>query len=174
MSLLPRIFRRHLHLPLGCQLRSPECSTRLRQSLYNLAGLFRTPQASLPDSPPLICVLTTRPTPHSERLICAAPAHPRTISLYGSYVHNNVAELVYPAMNIPLGCVYLTLDYVVGLAGVWPWGCGGLRMVRVLPGPSSIVPAMNIPLGCVYLTLDYVVGLAGVWLFGCSNSVYKP
>ena len=42
-------------------------STRLRQSLYDLArdgGLFRTPQVSLPDSPPLICVLTTRHTPH--------------------------------------------------------------------------------------------------------------
>ena len=83
LSLLPRIFRRHQHLPLQCQLRSPECSTRFRQSLYDLVGLFRTPQASLPYSPPLICVLTTRPTPHSERLICAAPAHPRTISLYG-------------------------------------------------------------------------------------------
>ena len=71
LSLLPRIFRGHQHLPLGCQLRSPECSTRLRQSLCDLAGLFRTPQASLRDSPPLICVLTTRPTPHSERLICA-------------------------------------------------------------------------------------------------------
>ena len=38
-----------------------------RQSLYDLArdgGLFRTPQVSLPDSPPLICVLTTRHTPH--------------------------------------------------------------------------------------------------------------
>ena len=68
LSLLPRIFRRHQHLPLGCQLRSPECSTLVRQSLYDLAGLFRTPQAYLPDSPPLICVLTTRPTPHSERL----------------------------------------------------------------------------------------------------------
>ena len=26
LSLLPRIFRRHQHLPLGCQPRSPECS----------------------------------------------------------------------------------------------------------------------------------------------------
>ena len=70
LSLLPQIFRRHQHLPLGCQLQSPECSTSLRQSLYDLARLFRTPQASLPDSPPRICVLTTRPTPHSKRLIC--------------------------------------------------------------------------------------------------------
>ena len=29
--------------------------------------LFQTPQASLPDSPPLICVLTTRPTPHFRK-----------------------------------------------------------------------------------------------------------
>ena len=43
LSLLPRIFRRHQHLPLGCQPRSLECSTRFRQSLYNNAGLFRTP-----------------------------------------------------------------------------------------------------------------------------------
>ena len=35
------------------------------QTITNdLAGLFRTPQASLPDSLPLICVLTTRHTPH--------------------------------------------------------------------------------------------------------------
>ena len=46
--------------PTRCQLWSPECSTQLRQSLYDLAGLFRTPQASLPDSLPLICILTTR------------------------------------------------------------------------------------------------------------------
>ena len=68
LSLLPRIFRRHQHLPLGCQPWSPECSTNVLTSLYVLAGLFRTLPASLPDSTPLICVLTTRPTPHSERL----------------------------------------------------------------------------------------------------------
>ena len=68
LSLLPRIFWTHQHLPLGCQPRSPECSTCLRQSLYDLAGLFRTPQASLPDSTPLICVLTTSPLLTSERL----------------------------------------------------------------------------------------------------------
>ena len=32
----------------------------------------------------------SRPTPRSERLVCAAPAHPRTISLYGSSSHNNM------------------------------------------------------------------------------------
>ena len=68
LSLLPRIFRRHQHLPHGCQLWSPECSTNVLTSLYDLTGLFRTPPASLPDSTLLICVLTTRPTPHSERL----------------------------------------------------------------------------------------------------------
>ena len=60
LSLLPRIFRRHQHLPLGCQLRSPECSTRFSQSLCDLAGLFRTPQASLPDSPPLQWILSVK------------------------------------------------------------------------------------------------------------------
>ena len=40
LSLLPRIFRRHQHLPLGCQPQSPECSTNVRLSLYDLAGLF--------------------------------------------------------------------------------------------------------------------------------------
>ena len=43
LSLLPQIFRRHQHLPLGCQPRSPECSTRFSQSLCDLTGLFRTP-----------------------------------------------------------------------------------------------------------------------------------
>ena len=42
LSLLLRIFRRHQHLPLGCQPRSPECSTHFSQSLYDLAGLFQT------------------------------------------------------------------------------------------------------------------------------------
>ena len=102
LSLLPRIFRRHQHLPLGCQLRSPECSTRFSQSLYDLAGLFRTPQASLPDSPLLQWVLPSRPTPRSERPFCAAPAHPRTISLYGSFVYNNVTEPVYVYIHGPL------------------------------------------------------------------------
>ena len=39
----PRIFRRHQHLPFGCQPWSPECSTRFSQSLYDHAGLFRKP-----------------------------------------------------------------------------------------------------------------------------------
>ena len=60
LSLLPRIFRRHQHLPLGCQPRSPECSTRFSQSLYDLAGLFRTLQASLSDSPPLQWILSLK------------------------------------------------------------------------------------------------------------------
>ena len=48
-----------------------------------LAGLFQTLPASLPGSTPLICVLTTRPTPCSER----QSEHPRTIFLYGSSVY---------------------------------------------------------------------------------------
>ena len=97
LSLLPRIFRRHQHLPLGCQLWSPECSTNVSKSLYDIAGLFRTPPASLPDSTPLICVPTTRPTPHSERL--AAPLlrtlgrYPFTAALYTTMCQNYYANL---------------------------------------------------------------------------------
>ena len=68
----------------------------IRKSLYDLAGLFRTLPASLPDSTPLICVLTTRPTPHSERL--SAPLlrtlgrYPFTAAMYRTnmriYTHN--------------------------------------------------------------------------------------
>ena len=83
LSLLPRIFRRHQHLPLGCQPWSPECSTRFSQSLYDLAGLRRPPSRTL-----LHCNGS-----------CAAPAHPRTISLYGSSAHNNVTEPVYESTH---------------------------------------------------------------------------
>ena len=48
LSPLSQIFRRHQHLPLGCQPLSPECSTNVLTSLYVLAGLFRTLPASLP------------------------------------------------------------------------------------------------------------------------------
>ena len=41
----------------------------------------------------------SRPTPRSERLVCAAPAHPQTISLYGSSAHNNVTEPVYESTH---------------------------------------------------------------------------
>ena len=51
LSLLPRIFRRHQHPPIGCQPRSPVCSTTVRWPLYAHAGLFRTPWVSQPDSP---------------------------------------------------------------------------------------------------------------------------
>ena len=86
LSPLSRIFRRHQHLPLGCQPRSPECSTNVLTSLYVLAGLFQTLPASLQDSMPLISVFTTSPTPHSDRI--SAPllrTHRRysfTIALY--------------------------------------------------------------------------------------------
>ena len=52
LSLLLRIFRRHQHPPLGCQPRSPECSTQVRSPLYvhvGSSGLRGLPQ---PDSPP--------------------------------------------------------------------------------------------------------------------------
>ena len=42
-----RIFRRHQHLPPGCQPRSPECSTNILMPLYIFAGLFRTPSRTL-------------------------------------------------------------------------------------------------------------------------------
>ena len=41
----------------------------------------------------------SRPTPRSERLVCAAPAHPRTICLYGSSAHNKVTEPVYESTH---------------------------------------------------------------------------
>ena len=41
----------------------------------------------------------SRPTPRSERLVCATPAHLRTISLYGSSAHNNVTEPVYESTH---------------------------------------------------------------------------
>ena len=81
LSLLPRIFRRHQHPPLGCQPWSPECSTHVRKSLCDLARLFRTPQASLPDSTPLICVLIARHTPHSENYLRRSCAPSDDISL---------------------------------------------------------------------------------------------
>ena len=91
LSLLPQSFQRHQHLPLGCQPRSPECSTCFSQSLYDLARLRRPPNQT-----PL-CLngsFTPRPTSHSDMLNCAAPAHPRTILLHGRTIHNNVTELV--------------------------------------------------------------------------------
>ena len=47
LSLLPRIFRRLQHPPLGCQSRSPECSTRFGQSLCDSSGLRRPPSRTL-------------------------------------------------------------------------------------------------------------------------------
>ena len=56
----------------------------------------RTPQDSFPDSPVLICVLTTRPTPHFGKANLRRSCVPSLrISLYGSSVHNNVAEPAY-------------------------------------------------------------------------------
>ena len=92
-SVLPE---KNQHLPLRCQLWSPECSTRLRQSLYDSSGLRRPPSRTLLHK---YASLQQDPLLTSERLICAAPAHPRTISLYGSSVHNNVSELAYESTH---------------------------------------------------------------------------
>ena len=77
LSLVPRIFRRHQHLPLGCQPRSLECSTRFSQSLYDLARLARTLYASQPDSPMLKWVLSAKthfsPGQAKSRRSCASP-----------------------------------------------------------------------------------------------------
>ena len=99
MAGIPRL-KGSCHSSLGCsgdisisQLRSPECSTNVLTPLYILAGLFRTLPTSLPDSTPLICVLTTRPTYHSERI--SAPllrTHGRfsfTAALYTQCVRAN-------------------------------------------------------------------------------------
>ena len=63
LTLLPIIVRRPQHLPRGRQLRSPERST-----------LFRTRQASLPDSTAQLSVLPDRPTflltIHHRPLVC--------------------------------------------------------------------------------------------------------
>ena len=39
--------------------------------------------------------LPPRPTSHSDILNCAAPAHPRTISLYGRTLHNHYTEIEF-------------------------------------------------------------------------------
>ena len=94
LSLLPRIFRRHQHLPLGCQPRSPECS---KYSQLPTIRSRRTPlwsDLSLP----------TRPTSHSDLLSCASPVHPRTILLYGRTFHNHLTdiEFVSPHESLPI------------------------------------------------------------------------
>ena len=51
----------------------------------------RTPLCSNGSFPP-------RPTSHSDILSCAAPARPRTISLHGRTMHNNLTELVFTSI----------------------------------------------------------------------------
>ena len=51
----------------------------------------RTPLCSNGSYPP-------RPTSHSDILSCAAPARPRTISLHGRTMHNNLTELVFTSI----------------------------------------------------------------------------
>ena len=62
ITLLPRIVRRLQHLPPERQLRSTERSTHFLLSSLRYAGLFRTRQASLPDSTAQLSVLPDRPT----------------------------------------------------------------------------------------------------------------
>ena len=62
LTLLPRIVRRPQHLPPGRQLRSPKRSTHFLLSSLRYAGLFRTRQASLPDSTAQLFVLPDRST----------------------------------------------------------------------------------------------------------------
>ena len=88
LSLLPTVARRHQHLPLERQPRSPERSTLFPLSILGYTGLFRTPQTSLPDSTPLQWILLTRPTlsPRTIQLFTA-----RLSSLQNS-VHPNVSD----------------------------------------------------------------------------------
>ena len=93
LSPLCRIFRRHQHLPFGCQPRSPECSTKRPNASLR-------PRLTLPDSaglPPGLYATNIRSykEPHSlGQDICAALAHPRTIFLYVISVHHNASELI--------------------------------------------------------------------------------
>ena len=92
----------------------PETSASPTQVTVAVTGMFHTlhsvtrrPRRTLLDSaglPPGLSSTTmvpfpSRPTPRSERLFYAAPAHPRTISLYGSSVHNNMSEPVYESTH---------------------------------------------------------------------------
>ena len=89
LSLLPRIFRRHQHLPLGVSrghrnvqhasvshYMTSSDSSRLRRPPN------RTPFCSNGSFPP-------RPISLPDRLNRAAPAHPQTISLHGGTIQNN-------------------------------------------------------------------------------------
>ena len=68
LTLLPGLVRRPRHLPLGCQLRSPEPSTHDSLSIYRNAELFRTRHTSLPDSTAsrIQAKLTNSPLPPQE------------------------------------------------------------------------------------------------------------
>ena len=72
---------------------------------HTLQSVTIWPRRTLPDSaglPPGLSSTTmdpSRPTPRSERLVCAAPTHPRTIFLYGSSAHNNMTEPVYESTH---------------------------------------------------------------------------
>ena len=89
LSLLPRIF----HSGVSCSHQNvPHASVSHYTTSPDSSGLRRPPTRTffyLNGSFP------SRPTPRSERLVCAAPAHPRTITLYGNSVHDNVTEPVY-------------------------------------------------------------------------------
>ena len=83
LSLLTRIFQRHQHLPLGCQPRSPECSTNVTLRPR------RTLPDSFPDSTPLICVLPTITTPHPEGYLSTHRHYSFTAALYTQCVRAN-------------------------------------------------------------------------------------
>ena len=84
----------------------PETSASPTRVSAVVTGMFHTPQTvyirprrTLPDSaglPPGLSSTNMCPynKTHSSLRKGAAPAHPRTISLYGSSVHNYVTELI--------------------------------------------------------------------------------
>ena len=71
-----RVHRNVPHASVNHYTTSPDCAGLRRPP-------NRTPLCANGSFPP-------RATSHLDRLNCAAPAHPRTISLYGRTMHNNV------------------------------------------------------------------------------------
>ena len=74
------------HSGVSCGHRNvPHASIRHYTTSSDSSGLCRPPSRTLLH---YNGSFPSRPTPRSERLVCAAPAHPQTISLYGSSAHN--------------------------------------------------------------------------------------
>ena len=85
------------HSGVSCSYRNvPHASVSRYTTSPEFSGLHRPPSRTLLHQNGSF---PSRPTPRSERLVCGAPAHPRTISLYGSSVHNNVSEPVYESTH---------------------------------------------------------------------------